>query len=123
MSAKDFNRRFPPVVAWVICPFLMELSIKASTASCSIRFSLRQIILAAVLDIAGRGTEAATAGFIFGLNGIIGGASPFIATLIINHLGGFGSIYYYAGILTAMSGLIVLVTPMARPPRERLRTG
>ena len=86
-------------------------------------FSLQQIILAAVLDIAGRGTEAATTGFIFGLNGIIGGASPFIATVIINHLGGFGSIYYYAGILTLLSGLIVLVTPMAPPPRQRPRTG
>ena len=81
-------------------------------------FSLQQIILAAVLDIAGRGTEAATTGFIFGLNGIIGGASPFVATLIINHLGGFGSIYYYAGILTGLSGLIVLAVPMAKPNRE-----
>ena len=81
-------------------------------------FSLQQIILAAVLDIAGRGTEAATTGFIFGLNGIIGSVSPFIATLIINHLGGYGSIYYYAGILTGLSGLIVLLTPMARPPKQ-----
>ena len=84
-------------------------------------FSLQQIILAAVLDIAGRGTEAATTGFIFGLNGIIGGASPFVATLIIEHWGGFGSIYYYAGILTALSGLIVLVIPLAKPQRARSR--
>lgn len=80
-------------------------------------FALQQIILAAVLDIAGRGTEAATTGFIFGLNGIIGGASPFIATVIIDHLGGFGSVYYYAGILTLVSGLIVLVVPLAKPSR------
>ena len=81
-------------------------------------FSLQQIILAAVLDVAGRGTEAATTGVIFGLNGIIGGASPFVATLIISHLGGVGSIYYYAGILTLLSGLIVLAIPMARPLKE-----
>ena len=81
-------------------------------------FSLQQIILAAVLDIAGRGTEAATTGFIFGLNGIIGGASPFVATLIIDHMGGFGSVYYYAGILTGLSGLIVLVVPLAKPNRK-----
>ncbi len=86
-------------------------------------FSLQQIILAAVLDVAGRGTEAATTGFIFGLNGIIGGASPFVATVIINHLGGYGSIYYYAGILTLLSGLIVLAIPMARPPREEINPG
>ncbi len=74
-------------------------------------FSLQQIILAAVLDLTGRGTEAAATGFIFGLNGVIGAASPFIATLIIDHLGGFGSVYYYAGILTAVSALIVIFVP------------
>lgn len=81
-------------------------------------FSLQQIILAAVLDIAGRGTEAATTGFIFGLNGIIGGASPFVATVIIEHLGGFGSVYYYAGFLTMASGLLVLMVPLAKPNQE-----
>ena len=75
-------------------------------------YALQQIILAAVLDITGRGTEAATVGLIFGLNGIISSASPFIATVIISHLGGFGSIYYYAGILTATSGLLVAITPI-----------
>jgi sugar phosphate permease len=75
-------------------------------------FALQQIILAAVLDIAGRGTEATTTGFIFGLNGIIGGVSPFLATVIIAHLGGYGSIFYYAGILTAAAGLLVWLTPL-----------
>ena len=84
-------------------------------------FSLHQIILAAVLDITGRGTEAAATGFIFGLNGIIGGASPFVATLIIDHLGWFGSVYYYAGILLAVSGLIVLLTPMAPQSSQQPR--
>lgn len=74
-------------------------------------FSLQQIILAAVLDVTGRGTEATTTGLIFGLNGVLGAASPFVATVIIEHLGGFGSIYYYSGILTALSALLVLLVP------------
>ena len=76
-------------------------------------FSLQQIILAAVLDVTGRGTEAATTGFIFGMDGIISGASTFLASAIIAHLGGYGSIYYFAGILTALSGLLVLMVPLA----------
>ena len=75
-------------------------------------FSLQQIILAATLDVTGRGTEATTTGLIFGLNGILGGASPFIATVIIAHLGGYGSVFYYAGILTGLSGLLVLLVPL-----------
>ncbi|MCH8350154.1 MAG: MFS transporter [Chloroflexi bacterium] len=75
-------------------------------------FALHQIIQAAVLDVVGRGTEATAIGLIFGLNGIIGGASPFIATLIIDHFGGFGSIFYYAGVLTAVSALIVVLIPL-----------
>ena len=78
-------------------------------------FALHQIIQAAVLDVVGRGTEATAVGLIFGLNGIIGGASPFIATLIIDHFGGFGSIFYYAGVLTAASAFIVVIIPL-RPP-------
>ena len=76
-------------------------------------FSLQQIILAAVLDVTGRGTEASTTGFIFGIDGIISGASAFIAPVIIGHLGGYGSVYYYAGILTALSGLVVMMVPLA----------
>lgn len=86
-------------------------------------FSLQQIILAAVLDITGRGTEATTTGLIFGLNGIIGAASPFVATVIIDHLGGYGSVFYYAGILTAVSSLLVLVVPFADHRQGRRRAG
>lgn len=84
-------------------------------------FSLQQIILAAVLDVTGRGTEATTTGLIFGLNGVVGAASPFVATVIIENLGGYGSVYYYAGILTAVSGLLVLLVPFT--PRRRVGTG
>jgi sugar phosphate permease len=76
-------------------------------------FPLHQIILAAVLDVTGRGTEAAATGFIFAMNGIINGGSVFIATAIIAHLGGYGSIFYYSGILTALSALLVLMIPLA----------
>ena len=80
-------------------------------------FALHQIILAAVLDVTGRGTEATAVGFIFGINGVIGGGSPFIAALIIDHLGGFGSIYYYSGIMSAVSALIRAAVPF--PPHQR----
>ena len=76
-------------------------------------FSLQQIILAAVLDVTGRGTEAATTGFIFGIDGIISGATTFIVPVLIAHLGGYGSIFYFAGILTALSGFLVMAVPMA----------
>lgn len=80
-------------------------------------FSLHQIILAAVLDVTGRGTEATSVGLIFGFNGVIGGLSPFIASLIIDHMGGFGSIFYYSGILTAASALVVMFVSLPRYQR------
>jgi MFS family permease len=81
-------------------------------------FALHQIIQAAVLDAVGRGTEATAIGLIFGLNGVIGGASPFLETVIIDHLGGYGSIFYYAGIMTAAAAAIVMIVPFAPRPDE-----
>ena len=52
---------------------------------------------------------------IFGLNGILGGATPFLVALIINHLGGYGSIFYYTGILTTLATVLIIVTP---PPES-----
>ena len=75
-------------------------------------FALHQIIQAAILDVAGRGTEATATGLIFGLNGILGGATPFLVALIINHLGGYGSIFYYTGILTTLATVLIIVTPL-----------
>ena len=85
-------------------------------------FSLQQIMLAAILDLAGRGTEAATVGLMFGFYGIIGAGSPFIATVVIDHLGGYGSIYYYAGVLAAVSGFLVMMVPMAEVRTASTRT-
>jgi FSR family fosmidomycin resistance protein-like MFS transporter len=79
-------------------------------------FALHQIIQAAVLDVVGRGTEATAIGLIFGINGVLGGVSPFLSLLVINHLGGYGSIFYYAGALTALSAVLVMLIPL-RPVR------
>ena len=75
-------------------------------------FALHNIIQASVLDVVGRGNEALGTGLLFGLNGVLGSGSPFLAALIIDHLGGYGFIYYYAGALTALTAVIVLVIPM-----------
>ena len=77
-------------------------------------FALHQIVQAAVLDEVGRGTEATAVGLIFGLNGILGAVSPFLAFLVIENFGGYGSVYFYAGILTLASGALILVAPMGR---------
>ena len=86
-------------------------------------FALHQIIQAAVLDVVGRGTEATATGLLFGLNGLLGGASPFLAALIINQMGGYGSIFYYNGILTALAAILIIITPLqtlqtARPAEK-----
>ena len=60
----------------------------------------------------GRGTEATAVGLIFGINGLIGAASPFLATLIISYAGGLSSIFYYSGILTAISALVMIIIPL-----------
>ncbi|HAL49260.1 MAG: MFS transporter [SAR202 cluster bacterium] len=75
-------------------------------------FALHQVIQAAVLDVAGEGTEATAVGLIFGLNGILGVASPFLAFLVIDNLGGYGSVYCYAGGLTVVAMALVLLAPM-----------
>ena len=74
--------------------------------------ALHQIIQAAVLDVVGRGTEATATGLLFGLHGLFGGATPFLAAVIISHLGGYGSIFYYTGILTMLAAVIMIFTPL-----------
>ena len=77
-------------------------------------FALHQIVQAAVLDVVGEGTEATAVGLIFGLNGILGAASPLLGYFVIENFGGYGAVYYYAGILTAISALLVIVAPVSR---------
>ena len=74
-------------------------------------FALQQIILAALLDVVDKGTEATASGLIFGINGLLGFGSPFLAAFIINQLGGYGSIFYYVGALTVVSAVIISVIP------------
>ncbi len=74
-------------------------------------FALHQVILAGILDAADRGTEATVAGLVFGINGVAGFASNVFVAFIIESLGGYGSMYVYVGILTAVAGVIVLFTP------------
>ena len=74
-------------------------------------FALQQIILASVLDIVERGTEATASGLIFGINGVLGFGSPFLAAFIIEDLGGYGSIYYYVGILTFVAAVTIAFIP------------
>ncbi|PKB70655.1 MAG: hypothetical protein BZY87_08980 [SAR202 cluster bacterium Io17-Chloro-G6] len=82
-------------------------------------FSLQQIILASVLDVVGKGTEATASGLIFGINGVLGFGSPFLAAFIIDDLGGYGSIFYYTGILTLVAAVTVLFIPF---PNYRVQT-
>ena len=77
-------------------------------------FALYYVFQAAVLDIVGTGTEATATALIFGMGAVIGSVSPFLASQIIDHLGGEGSIYYYSGILTLISAVIVMAIPLGR---------
>ena len=76
-------------------------------------FALHPILQAAALDQAGRGMEATTIGVMFGLGGFFGGLSPFLGAVIIDHLGGYGSMFYYSGILTAITAGIIIAVPLA----------
>ena len=77
-------------------------------------FALHQIIQASVLDYVGQGTEATAIGLLFGINGVIGIGSPFLAAAIIEW-GSYGTVYYYAGILTLITAVIILVIPLRNP--------
>ena len=84
-------------------------------------FALHQIMLAGILDGATRGTEATVAGLVFGINGAVGFASHMLVTFIIEHLGGFGSMFVYVAALTAVAGVIVLLTPFPNFRNEPAR--
>ncbi len=74
-------------------------------------FALQQIMLASLLDVVPKGTEATASGLIFGINGMLGFGSPFLAAYIIEDLGGYGSIFYYVGILTIVAAVIIVFIP------------
>ncbi len=78
-------------------------------------FALHQIIQASVLDYVGQGTEATAIGLLFGINGVIGIGSPFLASAIIDYFGNYGAVFYYAGILTFITAIIVVAIPLRNP--------
>ena len=81
-------------------------------------FALQQIILASVLDLVNKGTEATASGLIFGINGMLGFGSPFLAAFIIDDLGGYGSIFYYVGALTIAAAVTIALIPF---PNHRVQ--
>ena len=81
-------------------------------------FALHQIIQASVLDYVGEGAEATAIGLLFGINGVIGIGSPFLASALIESTGGYGVVYYYAGILTLITAVIIAVIPLRRPDAQ-----
>jgi len=81
-------------------------------------FALQQIILASVLDLVNKGTEATASGLIFGINGMLGFGSPFLAAFIIDDLGGYGSIFYYVGALTIVAAVTIALIPF---PNHRVQ--
>ncbi len=92
---------------WMLIPVMAGLGLFS--------FALHQIIQATVLDYAGQGREATAIGLLFGINGVIGIGSPFLASAIIDYTESFGSVYYYAGILTMITAVIIAVLPLRRP--------
>ncbi|MEE8464849.1 MAG: hypothetical protein V3S68_00115, partial [Dehalococcoidia bacterium] len=65
----------------------------------------------ALLDVVNKGTEATASGLIFGINGLLGFGSPFLAAFIIDDYGGYGSIFYYVGALTVVAAVIIAFIP------------
>ena len=92
---------------WLLIPVMAGLGLFS--------FALHQIIQASVLDYAGQGREATSIGLLFGINGVIGIGSPFLASAIIDYTGGFGAVYYYAGVLTLVTAVIIAALPLRRP--------
>ena len=74
-------------------------------------FALHQIVQASVLDVVGEGTEATAVGLIFGLNGVLGAVSPFLGYYVIENFGGYGAVYFYAGVLTVIALGLIAVAP------------
>lgn len=77
-------------------------------------FALHQIIQASLLDYVEEGAEATAIGLLFGINGVIGIGSPFLASAIINYTGSYGAVYYYAGVLTLITAAIIAVIPLRK---------
>ena len=98
----------------VLIPILAGMGLFSAT--------LQQIIRAALLDVVSRGSEAKAVGMVAGLNGILGIGTPFVAVAIIDHLGGYGSIYFYAAITSGLTALLIFLIPMNSQGAEPARS-
>ncbi len=118
-----FDRKVVMVPGFIVAAALSAVTVAAGSGplltlvlagSGLFSFALHQLVQATVLDEVGQGTEATAVGLIFGLNGLLGAASPFLGFLVIENFGGYGSVYYYAAILTAVSALLIIAAPVRR---------
>jgi MFS family permease len=74
-------------------------------------YSLNQVLRAAVLDLAPRGTEATSYGLIFGSTQVIAAFSPLLAGALKDRLG-IEFVFYYAAIVVALSALVLVTTSL-----------
>ena len=65
-----------------------------------------------------QGTEATAIGLLFGINGVIGIGSPFLASAIIEYWGSYGAVFYYAGILTLITAVSRAGDSLAKPESD-----
>jgi predicted MFS family arabinose efflux permease len=76
--------------------------------------SLNQVLRAAVLDLAPRGTEATSYGLVFGSSQLLVALSPMAAGALKDWLG-VQFVFYYAAIVLACAALILVTSPLPRP--------
>lgn len=48
---------------------------------------------------------------VFGINGAVGFGAHILTAAIIDNLGGYGAMYVFVGVLTALALVIVALTP------------
>lgn len=76
-------------------------------------YSLQAIIMATAMDIAGKGVEATTLGFLFTSRFLFSAASPPIAGAIYSYIS-VQAAFYYIGALFLLSALTVAVLPLTK---------
>jgi MFS family permease len=77
-------------------------------------YSLQAIILAAAMDVTGRGVEATTVGFFFTGTFLFSAFSPLIAGYIIGLTESTRSAFYYVGSLMLLAAFLVSLLPLRR---------
>ncbi|MBI2862910.1 MAG: MFS transporter [Chloroflexi bacterium] len=82
-------------------------------------YSLQAIILAAAMDLAGKGVEGSTLGFLFAARFVFSGVSPLIAGAIYDSMGIQATFTYIAAVFT-LPALILAVLPLHRPAESTI---